>query len=323
MADSDHESEASAERRSGGEAGQASDVPGASNAPVTPSPDLALPVQSPLFHAEQAERYDRQRLIGQYQEAFDCRLIVVVDTLFGYSITLFEELIYNADPAQDLHLLLNTPGGDGETAVRLARAAQSRCREFTVIVPDVAKSAGTILALGAHHILLGPVSDLGPIDPQFQLPTGALVGAKDIIAAVDDASERIQQAPDTYPLYASLLSDVTALMVQQARAALDRTGDLLIEALRSNPDRSSEEVEQLRSALEEPLIEQAKSHGAIFGYDEAEKTGLPVVAVDPGTLQWQIIWRLWAKYFARANRFYEGERASQEIPWPQDPQTIQ
>jgi hypothetical protein len=112
-------------------------------------------------------------------------------------------------------------------------------------------------------------------------------------------------------------------MVQQARAALDRTGDLLIEALRSNPDRSAEEVDLLRSALEEPLIEQAKSHGAIFGYDEAAKTGLPVVAVDPSTPQWQIIWRLWAKYFARANRFYEGERASQEIPWPQDPQTIQ
>jgi hypothetical protein len=125
------------------------------------------------------------------------------------------------------------------------------------------------------------VSDLGPIDPQFQLPTGELVGAKDIIAAVDDASEKIQQAPDTYPLYASLLSDVTALMVQQARAALARTGDLLIEALRSNPDRSSEEVEQLRRTLEEPLIKQAKSHGAIFGYDEAKKTNLPVVAVDP------------------------------------------
>jgi hypothetical protein len=229
-------------------------------------------------------------------------------------------LIYNADPSQDLHLLLNTPGGDGETAVRLARAAQSRCREFTVIVPDLAKSAGTILALGAHRILLGPVSDLGPIDPQFQLPTtGELVGAKDIIAAVDDASEKIQQAPDTYPLYASLLSDVRALMVQQARAALARTGDLLIEALRSNPDRSPEQVEQLRRMLEEPLIKQAKSHGAIFGYDEAEKTGLPVVAVDPSSLQWQIIWRLWAKYFARANRFYEGDRASQEMPWPQEP----
>ena len=34
--------------------------------------------------------------------------------------------------------MLSTPGGDGETAIRLIRQAQSRCRELTVIVPDQA-----------------------------------------------------------------------------------------------------------------------------------------------------------------------------------------
>jgi hypothetical protein len=42
-----------------------------------------------------------------------------VDMLSPYSITLFEELIYDADPAMDLHLLIDSPGGDGEIAVRL------------------------------------------------------------------------------------------------------------------------------------------------------------------------------------------------------------
>lgn len=276
-----------------------------------------LPEQSPLFHAEQADRYDRQRLIGHYQEAFGCRLVVVVDNIFPYAVTLFEELIYNADPTQDLHLLLNTAGGDGETAVRLARAAQSRCRQFTVIVPDMAKSAGTILALGAHQIIMGPASDLGPIDPQFQMPDGSLVGAKDIIAAVDDASAKVQAAPDTYPLHASLLSDVTGLMVQQARAALARTNDLLVEALRTNVDRAPEEVDALAAALNEPLIEHPQSHGAIFGAGEATAAGLPVLVADPAGLQWQLIWRLWAKYFALFQRVYEGDRASKLIPWPQ------
>ena len=134
-------------------------------------------------------------------------------------MNFFEELIYDADPAEDLHLILATPGGDGETAVRLARSAQARCREFTVIVPDQAKSAGTILALGAHHILMGPTSDLGPIDPQF--PIGSdLVSAKDIIASVQAAEVAIQANPETYTLHAALLADVTALMVQQARSAL-------------------------------------------------------------------------------------------------------
>ncbi len=60
--------------------------------------------------------------------------------MLPYSTTLFEELICDASPDENLHLLLVTPGGDGETAFRLARSGQSRCREFTVIVPDQAEA---------------------------------------------------------------------------------------------------------------------------------------------------------------------------------------
>lgn len=71
--------------------------------------------------------------------------------------------------------------------MRLVRSAQARCRRLTVIVPDQAKSAATLLALGAHQILMGPTSDLGPVDPQFQLGENDLVSAKAIIAAVEKA----------------------------------------------------------------------------------------------------------------------------------------
>jgi hypothetical protein len=277
---------------------------------------ISLPEQSPLYHAEQADRYDRQNLIAVYQARFDCRLIVMVDFIFPHAVTLFEELIYDADPGQDLHLLLHTPGGDGETAVRLARSAQARCRELTVIVPDIAKSAGTLFALGGHRILMGPTSDLGPVDPQFQLPDGSLVSAKSIIAAVDEASRRVQEAPDTYPIHAALLTDVTALMVQQARAALARSEDLLEEALRSNPDRGEAEIASLKQALAEPLIGKPQSHDAIFGPREAVAAGLPVEQVDYRSERWQVIWRLWAKYFTLAKRVYEGERVSKTMPWP-------
>jgi membrane-bound ClpP family serine protease len=143
----------------------------------------ALPSQSPLFHAEHAERYQRQAAIRNYQETHHCRLIVVIDVLFPTSIAPLEELLYNADPSLDLHLILVSPGGDGETAVRMVRSIQARCKELTVIVPDIAKSAATILCLGAHRILMGPTSDLGPVDPQFPLPGApGYVSAKDMIA---------------------------------------------------------------------------------------------------------------------------------------------
>ncbi|MDQ6852442.1 MAG: serine dehydrogenase [Actinomycetota bacterium] len=272
---------------------------------------LDLPEQSPLFHAQHAARYDRQQLIGAYEERYDCRLAVMLDAIFPASVAPFEELIYNADPDQDLHLVLFSPGGDGETAVRLVRSAQARCRELTVIVPDQAKSAGTVLAMGAHHILMGPTSDLGPVDPQFQLP-GGLSSAKDIIAAVENAEERIQAAPETYPLYVALLSDVSGLMVQQARSALERSSDLVEEALASNPDRAGDETDEIKSRVREKLIDLPVSHAAIFGAAAAKEAGLPVEVVDPRGEQWQIIWRLWNKYIALgAWPVYEGVKASQ------------
>ena len=144
----------------------------------------------------------------QYGDEFSCRLIVMIDPIIDRGVTMFEELIYDADPREDLHVLLHSPGGDGEIAIRLVRAAQSRCRELTVIIPDMAKSAATLLTLGAHHIMMGPASDLGPIDPQFFI-NNELVAAKDIIAAVDDAATKVMTSPETYPVYAPLLSDPT------------------------------------------------------------------------------------------------------------------
>lgn len=276
---------------------------------------VELPKQTPLFHAEHSDRYDRQALIRQYQDAFDCRLAIFVDTIFPPSITFFEELLYDASAAEDLHLLLWSPGGDGETAVRLVRSAQARCRELTVIIPDIAKSAATLLAMGAHRILMGPTSDLGPIDPQFQMPNGSLASAKDIIAALEEAEKAVEQRPDTYPLHAALLSDLTELMVQQARSAIARTGEQLEEALRSQPDRDESEVGQLVEGLREPLIELPKSHSAIFGSREAAAAGLPIVEADPDGDQWQMVWRLWAKYFVIGPAIYESANASRANPW--------
>lgn len=274
----------------------------------------AIPPQSPIYHAQRADQYARQDLIRQYQDEYSCRLVVMIDVITHRGVTMLEELLHDADPCENIHLLLHSPGGDGETAIRIVRAAQSRCKELTVIVPDQAKSAATLLSLGAHHIMMGPASDLGPIDPQFYM-NERLVAAKDIIAAVDDAAEKVSAAPNTYAVYASLLSDITALMLQEARSALERTSDQLEEALKSNPDRKPEEVATLKENLQKPMIDRPATHAALFSADDARKAGLPVIKADPSGRQWKLIWRLWAKYFALGQRLYsgiyEGDKVSQ------------
>ena len=237
---------------------------------------------------------------------------MLIDQLMPYSIPLFEETLFDADSNQDLHVLLWTLGDDGETALRLARQAQARCRELSVIVPDVAKSAGTLFALGAHQILMGPTSDLGPIDPQFQGSNGRLVAAKTIIAAVDNALDQVAERPETLMLHATLLADTTSIDVQEAHNALKHADAQLREALACNPDREDTEVQRLAQELTDPLIGEPQSHGATVSADRAIAMHLPVEKLSPQSDQWKMAWRLWIRYFNMGPvSIYEGERASQ------------
>ena len=84
--------------------------------------------------------------------------------------------------ARDVVLFLSTYGGDPESAYRIARFLQDTYDNFTVVVPDKCKSAGTIIAIGAHRIVMFPLGELGPLDVQvikqdelFELSSGASV----------------------------------------------------------------------------------------------------------------------------------------------------
>lgn len=278
-----------------------------------------MPARTPLFHAEHTGRYVRQELIAQYQELSGANLIVVIDQITATNMTILEELLVDCDSAKDLHLLLCSPGGDGETALRMVRSMQARCRELTILVPDMAKSAATIVCLGAHHIVMGPGGDLGPIDPQmiFTDDSGrpSMASAKDIVAAVEEAEQRTTTNPGSYALFASLLADVNMLMLAQARSALSRSQALMTEAL-SAQNRTESEVEELTKTLQKPLIDTPASHSAVISVDHAHSFGLPAVPADLEDDEWKIVWSLWPHYFSMGcwpaghAGIYEGIRAS-------------
>lgn len=161
-------------------------------------------------------------------------------------MTLLEDIPYDSHSDKDLHVLLSSPGGDGETAVRMARVLHAHAKELTIIVPDMAKSAATILCLGADHILMVPAGDLSPIDSQMILPDRkGISNAKEIAAAVNETECRVNANPNSFTLFASLLSDVSRLMVESARNALDRSDALMYEALSAVSSRDKAAVDKL------------------------------------------------------------------------------
>lgn len=53
-------------------------------------------------------------------------------------------------------LILVTAGGDAHAAYKIARYMQNNYETFTVIAPGLCKSAGTLIAVGAHCVAFAP-----------------------------------------------------------------------------------------------------------------------------------------------------------------------
>src|SRR5215469_8684955 len=66
-----------------------------------------------------------------------------------------------------LDLVLNTMGGSIPTAHWLCHLLHAYGKHVSVLVPSKARSAATLLCLGADEIVMGPFAQLGPIDPHI------------------------------------------------------------------------------------------------------------------------------------------------------------
>lgn len=78
----------------------------------------------------------------------------------------------NNGRVDDLDIILQSPGGDIHEAYDIIKI----CREYTdgrvtAFVPMSAMSAATIIAIGADKIVLSPIGQLGPLDPQVPHPS--------------------------------------------------------------------------------------------------------------------------------------------------------
>jgi hypothetical protein len=74
-----------------------------------------------------------------------------------------------AKKTQKLCMTLVTNGGDPDASYRIARAIGHHYPEdFRLFVPDVCKSAGTLVTLGAKELIISDRGELGPLDVQIQ-----------------------------------------------------------------------------------------------------------------------------------------------------------
>ena len=115
--------------------------------PLPPVPSYS---KTPMYLAIHAPRFQRQRLIRELDQQTGRTLLCYIcgeNAEINRDDTLgIVELLHNVQPGASVDLMLHTFGGDidaAEKLISMLRAAVASTASLRVIVPDVAKSAGT------------------------------------------------------------------------------------------------------------------------------------------------------------------------------------
>lgn len=98
-------------------------------------------------------------------------------------------------PGPNLDLVVHSGGGQAEATDRLVRYMRSKFDHIRVFVPLAAMSAATMWCMAADEIVMGKHSQVGPIDPQIQLPNGLAVPAGALVDQFREASKECSEDP--------------------------------------------------------------------------------------------------------------------------------
>src|SRR4051794_7709061 len=134
---------------------------------------LPAPAKTPFYQAIHAQRYQRQDLIKEIEDLIGRTLICYVAgsqaPISRDDAIAFVDLLHNIRQDHDLDILLHTGGGDTDAADKLISMARARIgtKKLRIVVPDYAKSAGTMMVLGADAVVMSASSKLGPTPPQI------------------------------------------------------------------------------------------------------------------------------------------------------------
>jgi hypothetical protein len=268
----------------------------------TPVPQL--PKKTPMYEAQSAERYLRQARIKEMQKRANSRLLCYVadngaqisrDDVIG-----MVELLHNVPRGVNIDFLLHTGGGDinaAEKIVSMLRAAAGKEGRFRVIVPDFAKSAGTLIALAADKILMSDSSELGPIDPQFPRRdndgTVRWHSVLNYLEAYEAICQKLSSNPNDVPANI-MLSKFDPTMVVQFEA-VKRRARMLAEQHLNRWMFQKKKATYTKIAGDLMDITRWPAHGQMIGYEDAREMELEVEYLAPDSPEWREYWSLYCQ----------------------------
>lgn len=201
----------------------------------------------------------------------DYRVLYLYDDRQSIDIT-FSDGVLNALSPDDsanmnILLILHSSGGQIEPAYMLSKLLKKSAKEmrFIVCIPRRAKSAATLLSLGADELHMGILGEIGPIDPQINgLP---LLGFQDSMEFLAELSCKHPQSSEMFARYLGMSLSIHVLGYSQR---VPESAAQYAERLLRNKSHFLPQNENPKS-IARKLVYDYKDHGFVIDFEEAQQ----------------------------------------------------
>ena len=197
----------------------------------------------------------------------------------------FMATVRGLDRERGLDLLLHTPGGDVAATESIIDYLTTMFKDIRVIVPQLAMSGGTMIACAANKIVMGKHSSLGPIDPQFQMPTGGSVAAHGILEEFKQAYEEIKSDQNKIFVWQPILSKYTPTLIGECKKAIEWAETIVHEKLAERMLSGIEDEEERKKKIDK-IVEElgdhsiSLSHGRHLSHKKCREMGLTIISLE-------------------------------------------
>jgi hypothetical protein len=184
----------------------------------------------------------------------------------------FMECVHGLDRTKGLDLFLHTPGGEGAATESIVDYLKEMFGDdIRAFVPQIAMSAGTIIACACKSIFMGKQSNIGPVDPQV-----SGISAYAVEAALERAYQDIKVDVDKAYIWNPVLQNYTAGFLQRCEWAKEEARKMVTGYLITNMLKPKRNRRKKADAIYDWLAEISsnKGHDHHIHYKECIENGL-------------------------------------------------
>ena len=217
--------------------------------------------------------------------------------------TGFSDLLEGVE-GENVDILINSGGGFAEVTEVIVGMLRNKFKSVRFSIPNMAKSAATLLVLSGDKLLMDERSELGPIDPQVEYTLRdnekRREAAEDILEGFKVAKDSLaMEGPEATPAYIPLLDKYTIGLLRGCKNAIDLSRRLATEWLGMYMFRKNKDPKAIKKIVDYfATHSKTLSHGRAIGIDKCLELGLDIVDLrksENAELR-NSLWELWCLY---------------------------